>query len=226
MRILLNDYAVEASSEQKENSNIKRVTKILDELNNPNIIFWANSLGFKHLSYIKELNKYAKLGTKVHEEAEDILKNINSPFYFLKYKTPGAYSFYSWIEEKRKKHLSLKTLEIEKSIIGKYFCGTLDAILKIGEEIYLIDFKTSFHISYKYIMQLCAYRYLLKLLNYKYNIDKLMILQLDKYDPDKFNEFVIDCNLEKDKVDLFTNAFLDLVLLSYNLDKIREYKFE
>ena len=225
MRILEGDYAVDRTSGFDGDSDIKRVTKILDEINTPEIVYWANSLGFRHLSYAKELRKYADLGTLVHSEIEDILTHVNSPFYFLKYETPGAYAFYTWLAFKRAQGIHLKTLDIEKSIIGKYFCGTMDAIMKLNDEVYLIDFKTSNVIGYKYYMQLCAYRYLLKLSGYPYEIDKLMILQVDKYDPDKFKEYIIDCKLEADKVDFLTNAFLELVLLSYQLDEIRGYKF-
>lgn len=222
---LKGDFAQDRVEGFDGDSNLKRVTKILDEINNPYIIQWANSLGFRHLLYTQELSKYANLGTKVHNEIEDILHRINCPFYFTNYETPGAYAFYTWLDEKKKQGLKLKVLDIEKSIVGKYFCGTLDCIMQIGGETYLIDFKTSNSISYKYYMQLCAYRYLLILSGYQYPIDKMMILQVDKYNPDKYKEYIIDCKKDIDKIDLMTNAFLELVLLSYKLDKLRKYKF-
>lgn len=222
---LKEDFAQDRVEGFDGDSNLKRVTKILDEINNPYIIQWANSLGFRHLSYTQELSKYANLGTKVHNEIEDILHRINCPFYFTNYETPGAYAFYTWLDEKKKQGLKLKVLDIEKSIVGKYFCGTLDCIMQIGGKTYLIDFKTSNSISYKYYMQLCAYRYLLILSGYQYPIDKMMILQVDKYNPDKYKEYIIDCKKDIDKIDLMTNAFLELVLLSYKLDKLRKYKF-
>lgn len=225
MNFLPDDFAYERTTGSDNDSTEKRVTRILDEINNPYIIQWANSLGFRHLSYVKELNKYAELGTKVHSEIEDILKNINSPFYLTKYETPGAYAFYTWVNDKHKQNKKLKVLEIEKSIIGKYFCGTLDCLMQIDNEVYLIDFKTSNSIGYKYYMQLCAYRYLLILMGYEYPIDKMMILQVDKYNPDKYKEFIIDCKSDSDKIDLMTNAFLELVILSYKLDEVRQFKF-
>lgn len=226
LEFLEGDFAQERTTGFDGDSNLKRVTKILDEINNPYIIQWANSLGFRHLSYTRELNKYAELGTKVHNEIEDILHRVNCPFYFTHYETPGAYAFYTWLDNKKKQGLKLKVLDIEKSIIGKYFCGTLDCIMQIGGETYLIDFKTSSSISYKYYMQLCAYRYLLILMGYKYHIDKMMILQVDKYNPDKFKEYIIDCKTDYDKIELITKAFLELVLLSYKLDEVRNYNFK
>ena len=217
MRILEGDYAVDRTSGFDGDSDVKRVTKILDEINTPEIVYWANSLGFKHLSYAKELRKYADLGTLVHSEIEDILTHVNSPFYFLKYETPGAYAFYTWLAFKRAQGIHLKTLEIEKSIVGKYFCGTMDAIMKLNDEVYLIDFKTSNVIGYKYYMQLAAYRYLLYSQK-NINVEGCIILQFDKQNP-RYREFNLTFSNPYDYefIENCHRAFFGLVYTYYNI---------
>ena len=42
------------------------VTTILQILGDKAIINWANHLGFKHISYEKELDRLAEAGTKMH----------------------------------------------------------------------------------------------------------------------------------------------------------------
>ena len=57
--------------------------------------------------------------------------------------------------------------------------------MRINGKIYLIDFKTSNHVTYKYYLQLAAYS---KVLREKenINIDGVIILQLNKYQPKYF----------------------------------------
>ena len=57
-------------------------------------------------------------------------------------------------------------------------------------------------------------------------LDDLLALATDiEHNPDKYKEFIIDCKTDSDKIDLMTNAFLELVILSYKLDEVRQFKF-
>ena len=49
----------------------------------------------------------------------------------------------------------------EESLISPYYAGTYDLLVNINGDPYLVDFKTSNHVGYKYFMQIAAYRYLL-----------------------------------------------------------------
>ena len=50
------------------NIPVPRVTEILSKtIHEDYIVKWANYLGFKHLNYQDELDKYANIGTITHE---------------------------------------------------------------------------------------------------------------------------------------------------------------
>jgi hypothetical protein len=84
---------------------------------------------------------------------------------------------------------SFELVFTEKSLVCQYYGGTLDALLKINNDLILVDFKTSNHVTYKYFLQLSAYRKMLReALNI--NINGILVLQLDKFTP-SFEEYVM-----------------------------------
>ena len=150
-------------SKYTEESEAKRVTEILSYIGEESLMYWANSLGFKGISYKKELSRYAVIGTKVHSEIERFLSgdrdlNTINPD---DYTQAGFYAFISWYDEQVNKFgKTIEILGLEQSFEGKYFRGTIDCIMRVDGLLYLVDFKTSSHIGYKYFMQLAAYEYL------------------------------------------------------------------
>ena len=52
---------------EKDGKKLPSVTTIIHSLGNEEIIKWANSLGFRHIKYEQELDKYAQNGTLIHE---------------------------------------------------------------------------------------------------------------------------------------------------------------
>lgn len=172
--------------------DIPRVTEVLSSmLFEDKLLFWANSLGFKRISYQQEKTKVTNLGTIVHETAEDILKNKNPEDYDVVYRERELYnstqSFLKWYNEVKDK---IEVLSMEVSLINNTFRGTYDLLAKINNKIYLVDFKTSNHIGYRYFLQLAAYRYLIRT-NLNIEIDGCLILQLSKKEPN-FKEYVLD----------------------------------
>ena len=89
-------------------------------------------------------------------------------------------------------------------------------LVKIDGVIYLVDFKTSNHPSYKYFLQMGAYQYMLKLRGI--DIDGVIILVLNK-NAVSFNElilnFIADIN-DKLFMDYCQEAFMSLVYAYYN----------
>ena len=53
---------------------VPRVTVLLDTIKEDYLLQWANSLGWKRLSYTKTLQEYADIGTEVHNEIENFIK--------------------------------------------------------------------------------------------------------------------------------------------------------
>ena len=207
------------------NSNgipVPRVTEILSRMiHNDSLMYWANSLGLKGLKYRDELNRAANIGTIAHSAIEKFLKKkikteSNIPFL-------GYLMWYNLITQEA--GLPIELIYSEHKITCNWFGGTLDCLMKIGGKIYLIDYKTSNHVTFNYFLQLSAYLYMLREVEGIY-CNGVIVLQLDKNEPG-FNEYLLDFSIEDHLV--FINkceqAFLSLVYAFYNISDVeRSYK--
>ena len=110
----------------------------------------------------------------------------------------------------------VRILGQEKSLICEYFAGTYDLLITIDDKPYLIDFKTSNHVGYKYFMQLAAYRYLLYTQK-NINIEGCIILQFDKTEP-KYREFNLNFSdpYDYEFIENCHRSFMGLVYTYYN----------
>lgn len=195
---------------------VPRVTDILSKtINEPGLIQWANSLGFKHKSYTKELQAAADIGTAAHNSIELFLKSGEEtdivPFKAFKY----------WWDDIHKNN-TIEILGLEEHLVCDYFGGTYDGLFKINDKVVLVDYKTSNHITYRYTLQLAAYRYMLY---YTKNIslDGMIILQLGKSEP-TYNELYVDLTNQEQYlyIEDCTRAFLSLVYSYYNVEMIKK----
>lgn len=214
------DFAINSKTStyyNKDGENVPRVTEILSRMiHSDGLMYWANSLGFKGLRYKEVLNNAANVGTIAHTAIEKFLKekiksNNNIPFL-------GFMLWYSIITNDI--GLSIEVIYVEHKLSCKWFGGTLDALLKIGDKVYLVDFKTSNHVTFTYFLQLAAYRFMLKKEENIY-IDGVIVLQLDKEEPG-FNEFLLEFIIpqHRDFMSHCELAFLSLVYAFYNIQKV------
>ncbi len=109
----------------------------------------------------------------------------------------------------------------EKPLVCKYFGGTIDGLYKINNKIYLIDYKTSNHITFNYCLQLAAYRYMLREIGIE--IDGCIILQLSKKSI-SYNEYVLHFNNQEhlDFINQCERTFLSFVYSYYNVLNVEE----
>lgn len=200
-------YAIEIDGKM-----IPRVTAILGRMiEEPSVAQWSNSLGFKHLSYKKEMDRICAIGTQVHEQINMFLSGKSINDYMMTY---GFMAFKSWYDQVSQ--LGVEVLGLEESLISPFYCGTYDALLKIGNLTYLIDFKTSNKIHFKYFLQLAAYRKLLKDIK-GIDVDRCLILQVSKYKP-MFLEYLADLHYQphNEYMTIAENTFLSLLYSFYN----------
>lgn len=101
-------------------------------------------------------------------------------------------------------------------MIGEFFAGTYDLLISIDDKPYLIDFKTSNHVGYKYFMQLAAYRYLIYTKK-NINLEGCLILQFDKEEIN-FREYSLTFSDPADYefIENCYRAFMGLVYTYYN----------
>ena len=199
---------------------VPRVTNILSSmLHEDGLMVWSNNIGKQGCDYKKTLNLAAEKGTYVHNAIEDYIQNGNtldmsSVDSFCTKDVYRAYnSFLSWWNIIKD---NIEVLMQEVPLVGKYFAGTLDLLIKFNNRIYLLDFKTSNHISYKYFLQLSAYRYLLKEL-YNIEINGCGIIMLNKKEI-AYNETILDFANEYDLyfMNQCEETFFSLVYGFYN----------
>lgn len=175
---------------------VPRVTAILsDMLHEDYLMDWSNYLGlYKHQKYKDVLDAAADKGSYVHNGIEDYIQNgveldsSNIPQEYLYEVTNAWNSFLKWWEIIRK--AGGEVIMQEQELVCQWYGGTLDILLKINDKVYLVDFKTSNNLSYKYCLQLAAYRYMLRTL-YGIEVDGVMIVKLNKKEP-IFEELVYD----------------------------------
>ena len=199
---------------------VPRVTKIISRcIHNDGLMHWANSLGFKHQSYSKTLSTAASIGSECHTSIDTFL-DTGVDVWPESPESRNAYeSFKKWFTD-ISYYSKVQVLMHEKTIVCKYFGGTLDGLYNINGRIYLIDYKTSNHITFNYCLQLAAYIYMLRT---EMNIfpDGCIILQLSKAEA-AYNEYSLDLHNMNDKkfMDDCENTFLSMVYYFYNLCNI------
>lgn len=198
--------------------NVPRVTEILSKMIHEDyLMYWANNLGFSHRKYEKVLFDAANFGTKAHYGIECFLKEKDIP---LNTPMTPIDSFRLWWEAINKNN-NVEVVAQEQKLVCEWFGGTYDLLLKINGCLFLVDFKTSNHVTYKYYMQLSAYSYMLK--KQGIYISGVIILQLNKTSPG-YNEFVLDFSNKKDKdyFEMCEKTFLALVYGYYHIHWLEE----
>ena len=149
------EIKIDNSNYYFNSKQVPRVTDIISKsIHEEYLMKWSNYLGFKHLSYVEELNKAAEYGTLVHSAIENFLKhNISSDNVSFK-------AFLRWWNIVNASN-EVRIIGEEESLVCEWFGGTYDLLISINNKIYLVDFKTSNHVGYKYYLQLAAYRYMI-----------------------------------------------------------------
>ena len=215
MQVISNDKT--STYYNQEGIKVPRVTEILSRtIHSDGLLYWANSIGLKGEKYRDVLNRAATVGTQAHNAiemylSENIKTNDNTPFL-------GFLMWYNYITQDV--GLPIEVIYIEHKLVCKYFGGTLDLLVKIGNKIYLLDFKTSNHVTFNYFLQLAAYRYMLKEVE-GISVDGVIVLQLDKEEVG-FNEYHLSFDIP-DHLYFMENcqtAFLSLVFAFYNIQSI------
>lgn len=204
-----------------EDRSIPRVTEILSSmLHEEYLMNWANAMGFKHKGYRALLREAAEKGTYTHQSIEDYLLRGVDPNYddipFLARDTVRNTfeAFYNWWKCITTNN-DVEIIGVEQHIKCKYFGGTYDCLIKINGKIWLVDFKSSNHLSYKYYLQLSAYAYMIKE-STGIEIDGCIILMLNKFEP-IYSENVLDFSKTDHKAFFndCTIEFLSLVVSYY-----------
>ena len=202
-------------------NQVPRVTEILSSmLHEDYLMTWANNIGlYQRQKYSEVIDKAANIGTLSHDLVEQYISFEENRIDTIKIDDYSVYkavnncvkSFEIWYNDVRQCCSSFNVIGMEETITCPYFGGTYDFLVEINGRNWLIDFKTSNHIGYKYALQIAAYKYMIE--NTKnITIDGGIILQLSKKRPE-FHEYVFDFSNENEKkfIDDCLQCFFSIV---------------
>lgn len=212
------DYDINIDTLYEYNGRkVPRVTEILSKtIHEDYLMIWANSLGFRRIRYKDELNRAADIGTRAHNSIEEYIK-----FKIEDSENPAFLSFLLWWNDIHQNN-TIRVIGEEETLTCQWYGGTYDLLLEINGKTYLVDFKTSNHVGFKYFLQISAYRYMIYL-NKGINIDGAIILQVDKKTP-MYEEYLLDFSIKEhyEFIEHCTKTFFSLVYAYYNTERTRE----
>lgn len=192
---------------------VPSVTQIISKcIHEDYIVNWANYLGFRGIKYKDEMNRAANIGTEGHNAIESYLKDgsVSNNIPYL--------GFRLWWDIINSNN-TVEVLGIEEEMVLPFCGGTYDLLLSVNGLPYLVDFKTSNHVTYKYFIQLAAYIHMLYVTK-GINARGAIVLQVDKTEPG-FNEYLLDLSniTHYQFINHCCSTFLSLALAYYNIYK-------
>lgn len=122
------------------------VSQLLDLLNKPSLVYWANNLGINGIKLQDYYIKSKKKGISIHEQIYDYVIN-GKQFENI----DNQNNFLNFIKNKQ-------IIDLEKEIENEHFIGRYDIKLQIDNTIYICDFKSNNNIYFENLLQLTAYR--------------------------------------------------------------------
>lgn len=148
------------------------VTKLIDLLDKPALVGWANNLGLKGINIKDYYKQTQKEGNSKHNEIELYLKNG------IKFKG------YELLEHSL---LNYEVIGVEEVCENIFLTGRIDLILKNkkNNQIYVCDFKRNKNIYLKTKLQLSCYKHMIE-------ADKICYINTDNYE-------IVEINIDTNK---------------------------
>lgn len=207
----------------RHGEEVMRITEVIKTLAKDSLILWANMLGFKKVSYRKELERTANIGSLVHAYLEDFsnMRTITSgdvsmdflyqydiSSYGDQYEARNAIlSFQRWYNKNANKFHPVFT---EKVVVGDHVGGTIDLGLQgihDKSKVILGDYKTSKDVYLTMYLQLAGYVTIYEEVYGKNTVEGVVVLQLDKASGEEANVLF----LPRESLDVFMDMFSHLL---------------
>lgn len=201
---------------------VLRISQVIKTLAKEQLVFWANMLGWKRISYQDELDRTANIGTFAHGVIEQYYNKREICVY--DYESYGIYrfsdkreaynaakSFFKWLKKNERLY---KVLDTEATLVNESVGGTIDCIIEYPTDpnkVILVDYKTSSKIHFTQFLQLAGYVMLYEDVNGKNTVAGAMVMRLDKKDGDKAEAKFISY---RDMVP-YVECFKSLVTVAY-----------
>lgn len=176
-----------------EGEHVMRVSDVIKLVAKEQLLFWANMLGFKGISYKKELERTANIGSLCHSVIEmyfnkNYLAVVDYDEYDISYYGDklevrrALDSFFAWLDRFLKHH-TYHVKFTELVVVGKELGGTIDCGIdgwKDPNKVIFVDYKTSGDFYLTQFLQLAGY---VSLYEEKYGpdtVEGVMVVLLSK----------------------------------------------
>jgi len=207
-------YRLKPTTEFPKGRIVPGVTTIIDILNKPALVPWANRIGLQGIDVKRYVDDKADIGTLAHAMIINQLlgKKTDTSEYSqnqIDAAENACLSFYEW----QKKHNLLITSAEEPLISQQYgFGGQYDIYGVIDNTNELLDLKTGSGIWLDHYYQMGGYLLLLK--EYNRPVDQVRILNIPRTESETFQEVT----LSKPVMELAKIIFLQCLAI-YNTTK-------
>lgn len=172
----------------KDNLIVPGVTTVLNILNKPALVKWANNLGLQGIDSSKYVSETAQIGTLAHYIIECHIKQVEPDLSDysqtqIDQASNAVIKFFDWEEENNPGYI-LSELPL---VSDKYqFGGTIDCYCILNDKHTLLDFKTSKALYSEHKTQVCAYAVLL--VENGYQLDDVRILRIGRDEEEGFED--------------------------------------
>lgn len=208
-------YRLKPTKEHPKGQIVAGVTTIVDILNKPALVPWANRMGLQGIDTRKYVDDKADIGTLAHTMILGHLadKEVDTSDYTanqIDAAENACLSFFEW----QKKH-RLAILAAEEPMVSEVhrFGGQYDIWGMLDGQSELIDLKTGSGIWEEHYYQVAG-GYLILLEEQRRNIDQVRILNVPRSEDENFAEVV----LSQKMMQLCKEMFLDCLSI-YNRKK-------
>lgn len=171
----------------KKPSPYSRVTTVLDFVNSSWKEFWFKSIGFEEAErFGRETREF---GTAVHKIIENYLLDKPNEGEFTERQKECANYVIQWLKETKAELVrigGMPTVEFECVDDDLKLIGHFDALVKIGETLWIIDYKTSSKMKREFPLQKAAYAKMLE--KYKLDVNDGVTIRIDR-DPQAKKQF-------------------------------------
>lgn len=208
----------------KDGTRVPGATTIVNQLDKPYLVKWANKLGKEGVDVTEYVNNSAKLGTLIHSMIEACVEDkvfvrdetVNDE-QFLIANQILLDNFMPWYNSHQ-----FEFIFCEKPYVSEEykFGGFIDCYCKLDGKYTVVDFKTSKEITEEQIVQVCSYVKLLEENNLP--VDQVLILNVKK----ELNSKIQEKYLQVNEIEPYWNLFGWLLGVYYAKKAIPSKKAE
>jgi len=188
-----NEFGDKAKAHQRyylgDGEMVPGVTTILNVINKPYLVAWANRLGLEGTNTAKYKDEAAAIGTLAHYLVECRLRSTEPKLddFTPAQVTRAGFSLRSydaWLANQA----SFEPIKVELRLVSEkyHYGGTIDTYANLNARAALVDYKTSAAVYDEHKAQVAAYGKLLK--EHGYPVQRILLVKLGRDEGDSYEE--------------------------------------